>query len=183
MHQAAAEVFEPHGKLAQAGDEQQLATFEERAAAVHGSGRQLTGTNSPQDGLDVKALEQRQGRIERRIADLQARRLPDEIANAEDRLAVAYQHAGEAQAAAYQALIACRDAFLRGAQAHDRAAGAHELAADAGHGELATHRQMIEFHRAAAKADRRRAEQLTEDIGEAEAVQQAAQSDIQTNGL
>lgn len=131
----------------------------------------------------MKALEERQDRIERRIADLQARRLPVEIASAEERLAVASQHARDAQATAYQALEACRDAYLRGAQAHDRAADAHQRAADAGSGERATHQQMIEFHRTAAEADRRQAEQITEDICKAEAVHQAAQSDVQNNGL
>jgi hypothetical protein len=33
---------------------------------------------------------------------------------------------------------------------------------------LAVHRQMIEFHRTAADADHRRAEQLTESIAEAD---------------
>lgn len=134
----------------------------------HGSRPKLTGTiPPPRDGPDREALEQRKDRIERRIADLQAWRLPPEGATAEERLVLGHEHAREAEAAAQQALVSCRDAYLRAALAHDRAADAHERSADAGHGELTAHVQMIEFHRAAAKADRRRAEEITEGFPEA----------------
>jgi len=128
----------------------------------------------------MKALARRQARIERRIADLRTRRLPEDITGAEGRLALAYRHAREAQAAAYQALQACRDAYLRGARAHDRAAEAHQRAADAGSGKRATHQQMIEFHRAAAQADRRQAERVTESIGKVGTAQPAAQPAAQS---
>jgi hypothetical protein len=131
------------------------------------SSGQLTGSDSLRPGPDMKALERRQGRIERRIADLQSRRRTGEIKGAEERLAVASQHAREAQASAQQAIGACRDAYLRAAHAHDRAAAAHQRAANAGSGDRATHRRMIEFHRAAAEADRQQAEQITETLGEA----------------
>jgi hypothetical protein len=88
----------------------------------HGSRRKLTGTSRPREGLDLQALKQRKDRIERRIADLQAWRLPREAGTADERLTTSRQHALEAQAAARQAVISCRDAYLRAALAHDRAA-------------------------------------------------------------
>jgi hypothetical protein len=50
-------------------------------------------------------------------------------------------------------------AFRRAARAHDQAAAAHERSARAGVGDVAEHAHRAESHRAAAEADRQRAEQ------------------------
>jgi hypothetical protein len=51
-------------------------------------------------------------------------------------------------------------AFGSAARAHDYAAEAHERSIRTGVGDLAEHRRQAEFHRAAARADRQRAEEI-----------------------
>jgi len=52
------------------------------------------------------------------------------------------------------------EAFRRAARAHDSAAEAHERSIRAGAGDVAEHQRRAELHRAAAKADRHRAEKV-----------------------
>jgi hypothetical protein len=49
------------------------------------------------------------------------------------------------------------EAFRSAARAHDRTAEAHERSIRTGVGDLAEHRRLAEFHRAAAEDDRQRA--------------------------
>jgi hypothetical protein len=81
-----------------------------------------------------------------------------QAASTGQRLAAAQRYAAEAQAAAVQVLAASAEAFRRAAEAHDRVAGVHERAAGAGIGDMGQHERQAAPHRAAAAADRQRAE-------------------------
>ena len=75
-----------------------------------------------------------------------------------ERLEAAQRYAAEAHAAAVQVLAASAEAFRRAAEAHERVAGVHERAAAAGIGDVGRHERQAVLHRAAAAADRQRAE-------------------------
>jgi hypothetical protein len=77
-----------------------------------------------------------------------------------ERLALAQRHAAEAHAAATEVLASSADAFRHAAEAHDRAASMHERTAAKGIGDVPGHRRQAELHRAAAAADRHRAERV-----------------------
>jgi hypothetical protein len=75
-----------------------------------------------------------------------------------DRLAAAQRHAARSQAAAEQAITSSINAFRRAAEAHDILAAAYERLAAAGGDDAELHQQQTARHRAAASADRHRAE-------------------------
>src|SRR5215831_9926126 len=85
-----------------------------------------------------------------------------------ERLEAAQRHATEAHAAAVQVLAASAGAFRRAAQAHERVASVHERAAKAGIGEVGQHERQAALHRAAAAADRHRAERAQSLLSETE---------------
>jgi hypothetical protein len=77
-----------------------------------------------------------------------------------ERLAAAQRHAAEAQAAAAQVLASSAEAFRDAAEAHELAASMHEKTTAAGTGDMRGHERQAALHRAAAAADRQRAERV-----------------------
>lgn len=77
-----------------------------------------------------------------------------------ERLALAQRHAAEAHAAATEVLASSAEAFRHAAEAHDRAASMHERTAAKGIGDVPGHQRQAALHRAAAAADRHRAERV-----------------------
>ena len=77
-----------------------------------------------------------------------------------ERLEAAQRHAAEAHAAAAEVLASSVEAFRRAAEAHDRVALVHEKAAGSCIGNVAKHERQAAVHRAAAAADRQRAERV-----------------------
>ena len=75
-----------------------------------------------------------------------------------ERLEAAQRYAAEAYAAAVQVLAASAEAFRRAAEAHERVANLHERAAASGIGDVRMRERQAALHRAAAAADRQRAE-------------------------
>jgi hypothetical protein len=59
-----------------------------------------------------------------------------------------------------------RKHFRKAAESHDRAANAHERAAAAGIGDVGQHKRQAALHRAAAAADRQRAERAASLLSE-----------------
>ena len=83
-----------------------------------------------------------------------------------ERLEAAQRHAAEAHAAAAKMLASSAEAFRRAAEAHERVAGVHERAAAAGIGDVGRHERQAVLHRAAAAADRQRAERTQSLVSE-----------------
>ena len=75
-----------------------------------------------------------------------------------NRLAAAQRHAAQSQAAAEQAITSSINAFRRAAETHDILAAAYERLAAAGGDDAQLQQQLAGRHRAAATADRQRAE-------------------------
>ena len=73
--------------------------------------------------------------------------------------AVAEDHASAPPGRAGGWSGAVAGALHRAARAHARASEAHEMSLRAGVGDMAEHQRLAEFHRAAAEADRQRAEE------------------------
>ena len=73
-------------------------------------------------------------------------------------LEAAWRHAAEAHAAAVKMLASSAEAFRRAADAHERVASVHERAAASGIGDVRMRERQAALHRAAAAADRLRAE-------------------------
>jgi len=73
-------------------------------------------------------------------------------------LEAAWRHAAEAHAAAVKMLASSAEAFRRAADAHERVASVHERAAASGIGDVRMRERQAALHRAAAAADRQRAE-------------------------
>ena len=102
---------------------------------------------------------QRLDAIHTRIGELQAGRQNEATpAAVRERLSVAQRHLAAAQAAADRAIAASVGAFRRAADAHEHAALQYERAAAAGFGDKGEHERQAALHRAAAAADRQRAE-------------------------
>jgi hypothetical protein len=89
----------------------------------------------------------------------------------------AQQRAAEAHAAAVLVLVSSAQAFRHAAEAHERAARAHEKTAAAGIGDVIGHEQQASLHRAAAAADRQRAERTQSLLSESERTWPAADFD------
>ena len=70
----------------------------------------------------------------------------------------AQRHVAASQAAEDEAVAASVRAFRQAAEAHEHADLQHERAAAAGSGDKDEHERQAAFHRAAATADRQRAE-------------------------
>jgi hypothetical protein len=97
--------------------------------------------------------------IRTRIDELQqAQREDRHPVSSSEQFGQAEHHAAISEATAQQALDAGIEAFLHAAQAHERAAIQHEYTAAAGSGDAGQHHERAAFHRAAAAADRQRAE-------------------------
>jgi hypothetical protein len=77
-----------------------------------------------------------------------------------ERVAAAQRRAAEAHAAAAEGLASCAEAFRIAADAHERGARMHDRTAAAGVGDVIGHERQATLHRAAAAADRRRAERV-----------------------
>jgi hypothetical protein len=77
-----------------------------------------------------------------------------------ERLAMAQRYAAEAHAAAAEVLASSAEAFRHAAEAHERAASMHERTAAKGIGDVPGHQRQAATHRAAADADRKRAERV-----------------------
>ena len=114
------------------------------------------------------ALPGRRREIDARLEALRARLMElrerdwdavkSRTATPSDRLEAAQRHAAEAAATAAQLLVASAEAFGNAARAHERVATVHDRAAAAGIGDVRMHEEHAALHRAAAAADRRRAE-------------------------
>jgi hypothetical protein len=89
-------------------------------------------------------------------------------ASSSERLEAAQRHAAEAQASAAQVLASSAEAFRNAAEAHERAASMHERTAAAGIGDVRMHERQAVLHRAAAAADRQRAERAQSLLSEHE---------------
>jgi len=113
-------------------------------------------------------FHQRLADIHKRLADLQLagpkpqpgddpapRMTPDAQQCAQE----AQRHCQDAVAHLLQARQLAAEALYRSAGAHDRAAEANARSADAGIGDVANHNRMAALHRAAARANRQRAQQ------------------------
>lgn len=97
--------------------------------------------------------------IRERIGELQlAQRDNRYPVSSGEHLADAQHHAAISEATAQQALAASIEALVHAAQAHERAAIRHEQTAAAAGGDREQHDKRAAFHRAAAAADRQRAE-------------------------
>src|SRR5215831_5915299 len=113
------------------------------------------------------ALHQRLADIDRRLAELQlARPKPpgddppaQVMEDAQRRVRQAQQPSEDGVAHLAQARQLAAEALDRSATAHDRAAEANARSAAAGIGDVAEHNRMAAFHRAAAQADRQRAQE------------------------
>jgi hypothetical protein len=108
--------------------------------------------------------------IHTRIGELQASGQGDASPAAiRERLTSAQRHLAAAQAAAERAIAASVRAFRRAAEAHEHAAIQHARAAAAGFGDKDEHERHAAIHRAAAVADRQRAERAQSLLGDEEA--------------
>jgi hypothetical protein len=97
--------------------------------------------------------------IRMRIDGLQlAQRVNRPPVSSGEQFAEAQHRAAASEATAQLAVAASIEAFLRAAEAHERVAIRHEASAAAGSGDEERHHQRVAFHRAAAAADRQRAE-------------------------
>ena len=96
--------------------------------------------------------------IRTRITDLQQARESRLVTATSEQLIEAQHHAAASRAAAHQALATSIRALLRAAEAHERCAISHMRLATAGDIGEEEHRQEAARHRAAAAADRQRAE-------------------------
>jgi predicted aminopeptidase len=85
-----------------------------------------------------------------------------------DRLEAAHRNATQAHVAAVQVLASSLQAFRRAADAHERVANVHEQTAAAGIGDVLEHNRQALLHRAAAAADRLRAEHARSLLSESE---------------
>jgi hypothetical protein len=83
-----------------------------------------------------------------------------------ERVEAAQRHAAEAYAAAAQVLASGAEAFRKAAESHERAANVHERAAASGIGDVGHHERQAVLHRAAAAADRQRAERAQSLLSE-----------------
>ena len=114
------------------------------------------------------AFHQRLADIGRRLAELQPAGpkqqsgddpAPRVTRDAQQCAREAQRHCQDAVAHLLQARQLATEALYRSASAHDRAAEANARSAGAGIGDVANHNHMAAFHRAAARADRQRAQQ------------------------
>lgn len=112
-----------------------------------------------------QALSERQERIAHRLAELSAARAGQSLGTSGvERVELAFRHVQSAQNAERQARASYLEALRNAAQAHERAGEAHQRAADSGWGDSGGHLREVTFHRQAAEADWRRAEQVAADI-------------------
>jgi hypothetical protein len=131
----------------------------------------VTGSESPREPASRWA--RRSGELGVRIRDLHernaqlsARLSPPDLA--ENRaVGSTPAQAAEAEALAETASLRALEAFQRmaamrvhAARAHDRAADLHELLAEAGHGDVAEHRERAAGHRRGAREDRAAADRI-----------------------
>jgi hypothetical protein len=112
-------------------------------------------------------IRQRLADIDRRLAELQLVRpkpqgddpAPQVMRDAQWCAQEAQRHCQDAVAHLAQAQQLAAEALGMSASAHDRAAEANARSAGAGIGDVAEHNRMAAFHRAAAQADRQRAQE------------------------
>jgi len=100
-----------------------------------------------------------------------------------ERLEAAQRHAAEAHAAAAKMLASSAEAFRRAAEAHERVASVHERAAASGIGDVRMRERQAALHRAAAAADRQRAERALSLLSEPGWAGPAAVSDEPRDGV
>jgi hypothetical protein len=100
-----------------------------------------------------------------------------------DRLEAAQRHAAQAAAAAAQLLTASAEAFGNTARAHERVAIVHDRAAAAGIGDVRMHEEQAALHRAAAAADRQRAERVLSLLSDPEQAEPADVCDEPGDGV
>lgn len=100
-----------------------------------------------------------------------------------ERLEAAQRHAAEAHAAAAKMLASSADAFRRAAEAHERVAMVHERAAASGIGDVRVRERQAALHRAAAAADRQRAERVLSLLSEPGRAGPAAVPDEPRDGV
>ena len=123
----------------------------------------LTGMDSEPGHLPVRRreIDARLDALRARLRELRERdwdAVRSRTAAPGDRLEAAQRHAAEAAASAVQVLATSAEAFRNAAKAHDRVAGLHGRSAAAGIGDVDMHQRQAALHRAAAAADRQRAE-------------------------
>jgi len=117
----------------------------------------------------LPSRHQRLAGIDRRLAELQQAKLrppggdtaPPAAGDAPHRARESAAHLRQTRQLAVQAL-------RRAATAHDQAARVDERSARAGIGDVAEHKRKAAFHRAAARADRQRAQELHSQVADSE---------------
>ena len=108
------------------------------------------------------SIQQRLADIERRLGELRhdwpvrpdRGRAAELLSDAQRHVREADQHLRESTARTQAVRQLVAQAYQSAARAHDHAAEAHERSVRAGVGNVAEHKRMAEFHRAAAEADR-----------------------------
>lgn len=100
-----------------------------------------------------------------------------------ERLAAARRYAVEAHAAVAEVLASSAEAFRHAAEAHERAASLHDTTAANGIGDVLEHQRQAALHRAAAAADRQRAERSQALISDHEQAGLAPGSDEPRDGV
>jgi hypothetical protein len=104
-------------------------------------------------------------------------------AGTSERLEAAQRHAAEAHAAAALVLASSAEAFRRAAEAHERVADIHDRTAASRIGDVREHERQAALHRAAAAADRQRAEHAESLLSEPGQAEPAAVSDEPGDGV
>jgi len=124
--------------------------------------------------------------IRARLKELRERNpdaIKDGAASRSERVAAAQRHAAQAHAAAALVLASSAEAFRHAAEAHERTARAHERTAAAGIGDVPGHDRQASLHRAAATADRQRAERAQSFLFDHEQARPAAGCDEPGEGV
>ncbi len=104
-------------------------------------------------------------------------------ATSSERLAAAQRYAVEAHAAAAEVLASSAEAFRHAAEAHESAASLHDRTAANGIGDVREHERQAVLHRAAAAADRQRAERAQALISDHEQAGPAPVADEPQDGV
>ena len=138
-----------------------------RASPAHRDGRrgapESAGSEPWASPGRRRAIDTRLAAIRARLKELSDREvgldgMRSRTATTRQRVAAARRDAAKAQAAAFEGLAASAEAFRIAAEAHERAARMHDRTAAAGIGDVIGHERQATSHRAAAAADRQRAE-------------------------
>ena len=141
--------------------------------------------SEPELPLDRRQeIDARLDAVRARLKTLRERGVGDSQATTRsERAAAAQRYAVEAHAAAAEVLASSAEAFRHAADAHERAASLHDRTAANGIGDVRGHERQAALHRAAAAADRQRAERAQALISDHGRAGQAPVSDEPRDGV